>query len=590
MKISTILFGLVCAFAVTRIAHAVTGSFNGGSFSITWTVSADNQNVTFVMSTSGSPWMSWGVNNEKGNMMVGTDVVVCQLINNAPFVNEFQIFNKTRAGIVTNQIQSIVGTVSVVKGVTICQWTRPVIATNTMSQSLSLTGFSTFNWAIGQLTDTNFMAVHSQRGSVNVDLVKNISLVSPAGLVSLAPEFQVQIQNDLVNNVVQLTMVSTNNAWVSVGPSSGGTMATTFGYICDASAMKITAYTINGNNFESIQLAAMQNITTISVTYTGGKLSCVFSRPSVATQAGDINIGTVSGAKTMYTWAVGQSGTLALDNNIHANRGAFTATVSASGTVLISANATPTDPHVLAHVGLMIIAWFFAAPAASLFARFFKYKTIWFQAHRTLNLLVVVCVTVSFIVIYAFQKLNLGGTIPHHAFGVFIIVLMYIQVFLGFFKPVIKDVESVWKKVWNHAHQFLGHSLYLFSFINAMLGQRHIDNIDTRNGIIVGCVIPFLLYNIVWLYLQFRPAKKDEQFDAQFDYMLNAKMHDERTTVGGKTFAKTDKSVTNMFRSVQSVAGSEAAGKKSDPTGGKSEVAGRSGRFDSAEFDKRFNK
>jgi hypothetical protein len=577
---------------------AVGGNFNGGPFSITWTISADNQNITFVMTTSGSPWMAWGVNNRGGSMMVGTDAVVCTVINGAGTVVEYQIYNKTRLGIVPDLIQNVVGSVATAKGVTTCQWTRPLVAANALDQTITLQGFNTFVWAIGQATDNSFLFQHSQRGAVNIDLVNNVAIVAATGLVGLANEFQVQIQNDLVNQKVQITMASLNNGWASVGPSSAGSMATTFGYVCDGNAMKVTAYTITANTFNSMAMVATPNLTQISVTYMNGKLTCVFSRPATATQNGDVSITQTAGKSTQYTWAVGQPGLLALDPTIHANRGAFTAAVGANGVVTITPNATPTDPKVLAHASLMVLAWFFAAPAAVITARYFKHKAFWFAMHRFLNLFVLVSTTVSFIIIYTFQNLNLGGTIPHHAFGVVIIALMFFQAFLGFFKIVIKDIESIWKKVWGQAHQILGHALLFFAFINSLLGQAHIDNPTNRTAFVVVIVVPFIMYLAFGTYMHFKSRNKDEKFDAEFDYMLNAKMNDDRTTMGGKSFVNTDASMGNLFKSTggdsrqsdkRGSGGNPGTIKKNTPTGMSSTgVGGRTGRFNSEEFDKRF--
>eukprot|EP00475_Leptophrys_vorax_P045019 TRINITY_DN9233_c0_g4_i1.p1 TRINITY_DN9233_c0_g4~~TRINITY_DN9233_c0_g4_i1.p1 ORF type:complete len:435 (+),score=108.31 TRINITY_DN9233_c0_g4_i1:81-1385(+) len=356
-----------------------------------------------------------------------------------------------------------------------------------------------------------------------------------AGVIGTGPgtyfsgtDFGVKMTADVTNKLVKFSFSNGNGPnWVAMGPSAAKLMAGTYGYVCDANAMSVLAYDITFNDFKGLALSPKQNLQNVSVTKNNGLLVCNFTRPIAGIGSGtqDSNVNIDVNNPTYFTWAVSDNRP-ALTADIHDARGAFMSVVTdAAGTVTLTGVALKTNAKVVAHAALMIIAWFYALPAATIISRFFKSKLYWLKAHKFLNYYLLVSVTSSFIVIYTFEALKFINTIPHHVFGVFIIIVMFTQAILGGFKPTIKSFDSKWKVFWDYAHQISGYSLYVFAFINAMIGTMYIDNSADRTAIIVACVLPLVVYLLVFAYFQYHSKENQEQFDADFDYKLQQKMN-----------------------------------------------------------------
>ena len=129
-----------------------------------------------------------------------------------------------------------------------------------------------------------------------------------------------------------------------------------------------------------------------------------------------------------------------------------------------------------AHGFLAGIAWGVLSPmaiGASIIRNLFPGAAMWFNIHRALNMLVILCTIAAFgIAVAAINQETPAGASPNHfnpdpnphrLVGLIIFLVAIVQALLGIFRPRNPDfskgeIKTMLRKVWEVTHKVLGYS------------------------------------------------------------------------------------------------------------------------------------
>lgn len=134
------------------------------------------------------------------------------------------------------------------------------------------------------------------------------------------------------------------------------------------------------------------------------------------------------------------------------------------------------------HGCLMIFAWMILASASIILARYYKHqwpegracgRRIWYQVHKVLMIIVLICVVVSFVVIWVhtkgYAKLKGANAIQkaHPTLGIIVMGLTIINPIMAFIRP---KSDTATRPVFKYVHGFVGTTLYVVAILNIILG------------------------------------------------------------------------------------------------------------------------
>ncbi|XP_044531820.1 putative ferric-chelate reductase 1 isoform X2 [Gracilinanus agilis] len=131
------------------------------------------------------------------------------------------------------------------------------------------------------------------------------------------------------------------------------------------------------------------------------------------------------------------------------------------------------------HGSIMLIAWMVIGNVGMVFARFWKNvmvkqvlgKDLWFQAHRSLMTLTVVCVMIAFILPFIHVK-GWSGNWPHPILGCVVMVLALLQPVIALFRPSPQHKRRI---IFNWFHAVTAFALRILSDVALLLGFKIID-------------------------------------------------------------------------------------------------------------------
>ncbi len=157
-------------------------------------------------------------------------------------------------------------------------------------------------------------------------------------------------------------------------------------------------------------------------------------------------------------------------------------------------------PHLLTdvqqwHARLMFVAWGVLAPLAIIVARFFKVlphqdwpaqldSQFWWRTHWIGQVLVFVCTVAAIALVF---KLDLDALSNHSKFGYAVLLLLLVQVALGYFRGSKGGPSTVGnatgdhydmnlrRRVFEMLHKSLGYFLLLLSIVTIGLGLWHVN-------------------------------------------------------------------------------------------------------------------
>eukprot|EP00835_Amoeboradix_gromovi_P002261 NODE_124_length_18806_cov_0.323996.p5 type:complete len:385 gc:universal NODE_124_length_18806_cov_0.323996:1169-2323(+) len=165
------------------------------------------------------------------------------------------------------------------------------------------------------------------------------------------------------------------------------------------------------------------------------------------------------------------------------------------------------------HGILMCLAWLVLIPFSTILSRFFKLKLAnWFKIHKIINISssAIVVLALLLIIIDRNGIVFIGKLDPHPIFGIFIFVLLLLQVFLGFFIDQKFNRFRKMVPLRDRLHWYLGYFTIFLSVINVFLGMK------TSSSKVYGYVFLsiFLVYILVWIVLNLRMGRVHEVFEA----------------------------------------------------------------------------
>jgi hypothetical protein len=226
------------------------------------------------------------------------------------------------------------------------------------------------------------------------------------------------------------------DGWVGWGVSdNGGFMPGSEAVIGLPDTGEVLKYNMADRSLNGVQPMSSDKQTLIdtSITQANGKTTLSFTK--ILTESGEIPINMAGG--TVFLGAWGFSNTL----NVHTAKGSFT----------LSGQVVETRKQSLwkAHGWLAAIAWALLCPlavASSILRRFLPGESLWFQAHRALNMLVVVFTIASFsIAVAAINQETPAGADPdhfnntdsdgHRRVGLVIFIIAILQAIGGIVRP-----------------------------------------------------------------------------------------------------------------------------------------------------------
>ncbi|XP_060585814.1 putative ferric-chelate reductase 1 [Ruditapes philippinarum] len=143
---------------------------------------------------------------------------------------------------------------------------------------------------------------------------------------------------------------------------------------------------------------------------------------------------------------------------------------------------TKVNHLVKIHGCLMVFAWMILASGSIILARYYKHqwpegracgRRIWYQVHKIVMLLVVVCVVASFIVIWVhtkgYAKLKGANAIQkaHPTLGIIVMGLTIINPIMAFIRP---RSDTATRPMFKYVHGFVGTTVYVIAILNCILG------------------------------------------------------------------------------------------------------------------------
>ncbi|CAF0843835.1 unnamed protein product [Brachionus calyciflorus] len=175
-----------------------------------------------------------------------------------------------------------------------------------------------------------------------------------------------------------------------------------------------------------------------------------------------------------------------------------------SETIAIS---TSDGVKVKAHASFMIISWMILATFGMAIARYYKFifpdvrlfdLKIWFVIHRPIMIVSYILTFIGFFIILADQNWtwvdkSRPTAFAHSIFGIIVIILAFIQIFVAFFRP---HQDHSTRYIFNYFHGVNGALLLLLSTVTLFLGSaiRRV-NLGTRGiGLMVGWTVWMLVF------------------------------------------------------------------------------------------------
>ena len=260
------------------------------------------------------------------------------------------------------------------------------------------------------------------------------------------------IVTDSVAETLTVTMVYAGIGWVAFALSDDQFMPNSNAVIAFPTGAEGAAekWDIGGDRSESAvtkvtDTARQQTLTDATYTQNATHTVMTFTKPFV--DGSEIPV-AIAG-NNFFLYAVG------FDNNfgIHANRLGFQLDLSSTDAGPITANSSDTKTLWIIHGILMFIAWSILVPMAVGTAMLRNFLPLpdgmWFQVHRILNSIAVVCTIVGFAI--AVHNINEErgstakhfSTVKHHKIGLVIFIFAMIQAITGIFRPHLpKPVQS----------------------------------------------------------------------------------------------------------------------------------------------------